>query len=122
MQMFSGLDLEDYVAMVFKNTTESPAAPAQLSMLGKIFGIGDTSGWSVYGDFVNDKTLMHDFVFLIPFDDAKTIGASMLTMKLEGKRFRHMPVWYCEHVEEYGVGIPEKIRNDLQGCKYYGKI
>jgi len=124
MQDFSALKLIDYVGLVWEKTFLSgPVKQSWLERLGKCLGIDDTSGWSVYGDYKNSKTKKSELIFLVPIDDARAIGAYYLTLTLQGHEIKNLPIWLSDHLASpAGRGVPAKVKEQLEGCRYYGSV
>ena len=118
-------ELEKYVAMVIpyaKNEGEVNIDRIRDSMRS-IFG---TSKKNIlyYGVIDYLKIDRTDTVLLVQGKEAKKIGAMYLTWRLEGKK--HLidlaPKWYWDISEEMDQFIPEQIKKELEGCKYYAKV
>ena len=124
MLEFSALNLKDYVGLVWEETFLSgPVEQSWLDRVGKCFGFDDTSKWSVYGDYKNTKTKKPELVFLIPVDDARAIGALMVTWSLNGDEIMNLPKWMSDHMKSpAGRGIPAKVKEQLEECRYYGSL
>jgi len=119
---FEKLDLHGYVAMVWQNTRlVSDCGPA-ITNLGKTLGVNDTSTWSVLGEYKDAGNKSKNVVILVPVDDAKRIGATYLTWKLNDFDPVYAPVWYSDLVKTRGDWIPERVKLKLEGCHFYGSL
>lgn len=119
---FEKLDLHGYVAMVWQNTwLVSDCGPA-ITNLGKALGVNDTSTWSVLGEYKDAGNKSKNVVILVPVDDAKRIGATYLTWKLNDFDPAYAPVWYSDLVKTRGDWIPERVKLKLEGCNFYGSL
>jgi len=117
-------ELKEYVAMVVPYSDRGDTEEFRHHMK-KIFGLVRVNKNILdYGiiDYLNMER--KDTIFLIHVKEAKKIGAMFLTWRLEGKK--HLidlaPKWYCDVAEEMDESIPEHIKNELEGCKYYAKV
>ncbi|MBT94337.1 MAG: hypothetical protein CMA60_05870 [Euryarchaeota archaeon] len=123
MMMFRNLNLKDYAGMVWQNTYWHKMAVEQLmAQLGECLGVSDTSKWSVYGEYKDTLTQKRNIVFVVPITDAQTIGATLLTLKLQGFSSERLPVWYCDLIESSRSGVPKEVKRQLEGCRYYGSV
>ena len=115
-------ELEEYVAVVFPYTYGGKIEVAR-DLMKLIFGTAKKNIVE-YGviDYLEIKR--KDSVLLVHHKEAKKIGAMYLTWRLEGKK--HLidmaPKWYCDIAEEMDELIPENIKAELEGCKYYAKV
>ena len=115
-------ELEEYVAMVFPYTNVGDIEVSR-ELMKAIFGTAKKN-IQEYGVIDYLEIERKDTVLLVQGKEAKKIGAIYLTWRLEGKK--HLialaPKWYCDVAEEMDEYIPEHIKSELEGCKYYAKV
>ena len=115
------LDLTDYVAMVVEWTWSDPKKSPNFKRWGDCLGVKNTKGWVEYGDF-EQSCGRRDWVFLVPYDDAKVIGATLLTWKLNNVEDESGLGWYADFLKKHESTIPRKVKDDLDACRFYGSI